>query len=561
MSLFKSGLFFYFGLFLNALSLDIMRIAFVGFLLFSSLTITAQVNNDSLISVLKNEISQRDIYVDQKLKRIDQLKNDLLQVDKNDLESKFTIYNALYHQYKTFIYDSAFQYAKKLVITAFQLKDPTRICYARVKLGFILISSGMFKETFDSLKQVEVKYLVDSTRIDYYRLLSRAWSDLNIYNNDQHYRPYYVSLDQQYLDSAIAISAPGSYHHYYFRGVKNIYLRNFETSVRLIDTLIRTQTLSYPQLAVNYYDFSNAYWNLGDENRSIQYMIMSSLSDIRAATKETAAMHTLARMLYEKGDTENAYVFIKQALNDAEFYGARQRKVEIMSILPLIASAQMNSIDEQRKVWITYSAGLTILVLVIVIFSIIISKQLKKLKAAELVIRNANRNLQEINHKLIEADKIKEEYIGYYFSNNSSYIDKIESFRNSIDQKLQTKKVDDIRYLVNTINPVLEREELYFNFDKIFLKLFPDFVHIFNSYFEPEHRIVLKETQLLNTELRIFALIRLGIHDAEKIAKILGYSVNTIYSYKNRVKSKSMIPNDEFDARIMEINSVSSHKA
>jgi hypothetical protein len=546
---------------LNALSLIMMRIALVGFLLFSCLTSEAQVDNDSLLTVLKNEINNRDRYVEQKLERIDRLKNKLKQVSATDLEARFEIYNGLYHQYKTFIYDSAFQYSKELVGTAFQLKDPVRISYARVKLGFILISSGMFKETFDSLKKVEVKYLVDSTRIDYYRLLSRAYSDLNIYNNDQHYRTYYVNLDQKYLDSAIMISQPGSYHYYYLGGVKNIHLRDFAKTIALIDTLLRTHTLTYPQLAVNYYDFSNAHRNIGDERRSIQYMIMSSLSDLRAATKETAAMHTLARMLYEKGDTENAYVFIKQALNDAEFYGARQRKVEIMSILPLIASAQMNSIDEQRKVWVTYSAGLTVLILVIVVFSVIVSKQVKKLKAAELVIRNANQNLQEINHKLIEADKIKEEYIGYYFSNNSFYIDKIESFRNSIDQKLQTRKVDDIRYLVSTINPVHEREELYFNFDKIFLKLFPDFVQIFNSYFEPENRIVLKENQLLNTELRIFALIRLGIHDAEKIAKILGYSVNTIYAYKNRVKSKSLIPNDEFEDRIMEINSISHRKA
>lgn len=537
-----------------------MRIAFVGFLLFSSLTINAQVDTDSLISVLKKEIDQREIYVDEKLERIERLKQSLSRVKANDHEARFEIYNGLYHQYKTFIYDSGFQYAKKLVNTAQQLNDKTKIAYARVKLGFILISSGMFKETFDSLKLVEVKYLVDSTRIDYYRLLSRAYSDLNIYNNDQYYRNVYVALDQRYLDSALSISPPGSYHFYYLGGVKNIYLRNFEKSAKLIETVIRTQKLTYPQLAVNYYDLSNAYRNLKDEKKSIQYMIMSSLSDIRAATKETAAMHTLARILYEKGDTENAYTFIKQALNDAEYYGAKQRKVEIMAILPLIASARLSSVDEQRKVWFTYSAGVTILILVVVVFSIIISKQLKKLKIAESVIREANRNLQEINHKLIEADKIKEEYIGYYFSNNSQYIDKIESFRNSIDQKLQTRKVDDIRYLVSTINPVHEREELYFNFDKIFLKLFPDFVRTFNSYFDSEHRIVLKENQLLNTELRIFALIRLGIHDSEKIAKILGYSVNTIYAYKNRVKSKSIIPNEEFDARIMEINSVSNHK-
>jgi len=115
--------------------------------------------------------------------------------------------------------------------------------------------------------------------------------------------------------------------------------------------------------------------------------------------------------------------------------------------------------------------------------------------------------------------------------------------------------------VVDTINPDHEREELYFNFDKIFLKLFPDFVSIFNSYFESENKIVLKENQLLNTELRIFALIRLGIHDAEKIAKILGYSVNTIYAYRNRVKGKSTLPNDQFEEKIMEIKTVSLLKS
>jgi hypothetical protein len=318
--------------------------------------------------------------------------------------------------------------------------------------------------------------------------------------------------------------------------------------------------LTYPQLAVNYYDMAEAYEGLNQQDKTLEYLILSSLSDLRAPTKETAAMYTLARLLYEKGDTENAYVFIRQALNDAEFYGARQRKVEIGSILPLIAADQLNSVEGQRRRWLIYSTGLTFIAVLVIVFSVIIFKQLKKLKAAEAVITRTNHNLSEMNHRLQEADKIKEEYIGYYFNNNSEYIDKIESFKKNIDRKLQNHKMDDIRYMVSTLNPEHEREELYFNFDKIFLKLFPDFVTTFNSYFEPDDRIVLKENQLLNTELRIFALIRLGIHDAEKIARILGYSVNTIYAYKNRVKSKSILPNDLFEDKIMEIKTVSLSK-
>lgn len=533
-----------------------MRIVLIIFFgITMAITAKGQSLNDSVISVLRKEIDNRDDYVADKQQHIDNLRHQLADARKLTLTQQFDLYNSLYHLYKTFIYDSAFQYSKKLLETSYRTKDPARIGYARIKLGFILISSGMFKETFDTLHTVSVKHLPDSSRIDYYRLFSRVYSDLSIYNNDQYYGPAYSKLDKQYMDSALIYCPKGSYHYYYLNAVKCLQLKNYEGTIQFVDTLVKTQKLSNPQLAVNYHDVGNAYRSLNEPEKAIYYTALSSLSDIRAATKETAAMHSLAKQLFESGDTQNAYTFIQQAQEDAEFYGARQRKVQIGSILPVIASAQLNSVDEQRKVWLMYSAGLTILSVLVIVFAFIIFKQLKRLKVADAAIRQANRNLKEINRKLLEADKIKEEYIGYYFSNNSNYIDKIESFKRSIDLKLAHKKVDDIKYLVSTINPTHEREELYVNFDKIFLKLFPDFVTIFNSWFELENRVVLKEGQLLNTELRIFALIRLGIHDAEKIARILGYSVNTIYAYKNRVKSKSMLPNDRFEEKIMEINS------
>ena len=187
------------------------------------------------------------------------------------------------------------------------------------------------------------------------------------------------------------------------------------------------------------------------------------------------------------------------------------------------------------------------------VFVIVIVRQLKKLKAAELTITEANNSLREINNTLREANAIKEEYIGYYFNINSEYLNKIAEFKQAVDHKLVNRKYEDIKYIVNNIDLKREREALYFSFDKVFLKLFPDFVTIFNSLFEEKDRITLKENQLLNTELRIFALIRMGISDTEKIAKILNYSVNTIYAYKTRIKSKSRVANEEFESRIMEI--------
>jgi hypothetical protein len=516
----------------------------------------AQSTADSLINLLKQEIAHKDIYVTQKEKRILLLREQLPKIPALSLQQRFDLYNALYHEYKTFVYDTAFTYAQKLLNTAFVMKDKRKIGYARVKLGFILISSGMFKETFDTLNVVDVKFLHDTSRIDYYRLLGRTYSDLIIYNNDLHYRSRYRVLEHTYMDSALMYSQPGSFYSYYLRAVKQIHSNQPQAAAETVHALFNAMTLTYPQQAVNYYDLANAYRLLHDEEKMLQYMAMSSLADIRAATKETAAMNALARWLYERGDNSNAYIFIKQALDDAEFYGARQRKVEISSVLPLIASAELNSAESISKRWALYASGLGALLLLVAVFLFIIYKQLKRLRLAKSIISETNQSLLNTNQRLEEANKIKEEYLSYYFNVSSVFVSKIENFKQSIEHKLTTKKYDDIRHILSAINHKQDREELYTSFDQVFLKLFPDFVSSFNALFKPEDQVILKENQLLNTELRIFALTRMGLTDTEQIARILDYSVNTIYAYKTRVKSKSIVPNDEFEEKIMEIKSV-----
>ena len=154
----------------------------------NTFSVLAQTSTDSLIIALKSEIQRKDEYVNQRQKRIEKL-HDILRASPHiSIEKQFDIYNGLYHLYKTFIYDSAFKYSQKLIHTAYLLNDPQKIAYSRVKLSFILISSGMFKETFDSLKIVSVNTLPDSNKVDYYSLLARAYNDLKDYNNDEHYR-------------------------------------------------------------------------------------------------------------------------------------------------------------------------------------------------------------------------------------------------------------------------------------------------------------------------------------------------------------------------------------
>ena len=235
------------------------------------------------------------------------------------------------------------------------------------------------------------------------------------------------------------------------------------------------------------------------------------------------------------------------------------------TILPIIQGKKINYVESQRKLWITYGAIASLLLLLLVSLLIIIYRQFNKLKTAKRIIteahvslREANKNLHEantslhdVNTKLSEANKIKEEYIGYFFNINSEFFVKINRFKKSLEKKIHDRKLEEIKALVNSININQEKEELLKSFDKVFLKLFPNFVQEFNSLFAEADQIKLKDNEYLNTDLRIYALIRMGITDNEKIAQILEYSVNTIYAYKAKIKNKSIISKEEFDRRIM----------
>ncbi len=516
----------------------------------------AQSNLDSLLREVNVAIKNKDVYVQAKLDRIKGLKEKLRSIPESSTEDQFTFYNKLFHEYKVFIYDSAFKYARKLSETSYRLRDPAKINYVKVKECFILVSAGMYKEAFDSIKTINPKNLPDSSKWDYYWLNGRANFDLGVYDSNPYYNQTYIKNGLLFLDSALTYCTPNTYQYFYISNYKDMTGGDVNKALIEVNYLLNKLPLTSHQRAINNHHLGSMYLSKGETDKALAAFMVAAICDIKAAVKENAAMNNVADILYKKGDVKASYSFIEEAMKDALYYGAKQRKIEIGSILPIIAAEELRSVESQRKAWLIYSSALTVLGVLVLVFVVIIARQVKKLKAAEVLITNTNHNLQEINHQLREADKIKEEYIGYYFNINSDYLDKIEDVLKAIDQKLTAKKYDDIRFIISNVNLKREREELFVSFDKVFLKLFPDFVTIVNSYFKEEDKIVLKDNQLLNTELRIFALIRMGISDTEKIARILDYSVNTIYTYKTKVKSKSILPNEEFEKKIMEIMTI-----
>ena len=535
-----------------------------GLLLLALLPVArCQKNTAHLLNELNLAIAASPKYDNEKIRTIAVLNKSLAEKKNDGLPSLFSAYLALFEEYKVFNHDSAYYYANKLQETAMSLGDPAMIASARLKLGFSLLSAGMFKETLDSLNKIDITGIPDSLRAEYYSLSGRFYYDLGDFDNDRYNTPAYNDKGNRYMDSALQLYPLGSFPNSYFTGLKEIKSGNLTVALAWFKELMNRPGLSWHELAVTASTLSAIYIYNANTDTAIGLLVQAAIADIRSSTKETSAMFNLAQLLYKKGDVKNASSYIEAAIRDASFYGARQRKVQMSAILPLIEGEKVDKVEGQKKTLVTYSIITTLLLLLVIALAFIIFRQVSKLKIAQATITQAhikeqaiNQRLVETNYKLSEAHKIKEEYIGYFFNTNSEFFARIEKFKKSLEQKLAYRKWEDIISLVNGINLRMEKEELLQNFDKAFLKLFPDFIEGFNALFREEDQVRLKDHEFLNTDLRIFALIRMGIHENEKIARILEYSVNTINTYKTKIKNKSIVPNEEFEHRIMEIRSV-----
>lgn len=516
----------------------------------------------SSLPALNQAIREADAYDQLKQREIDSLQS-LATTADNNLHKRYHLYSALFEAYKVYKYDSAYSYARKMEETAQVLRDNALLMDTRLKLSFTLLSSGMYKETSETLAGIDAAQLADSNKASYYALMGRFYYDLGDYNKDTFYTPLYTIKAGIYIDSALALWPANSYAYMYFTGLKALKTGRNDTALLYFQSLLARKTLSLHEIAVTASTLSVFYTKQGDTEKAISLLILAAIADIKTSTKETSATFILANLLYKKNDVKNAAVCIEQAIAEASFYGARQRKVQVSAILPLIEAEKISIVESQKKILLRYAVTVTMLLLLVIGLGIIIYMQVKRLKAAQLVISAAhekeqaiNRQLADINDKLSDANKIKEQYIGYFFNINAAFYEKIEKFKKAIDKKISDRRLDDIKQLSNAINLKNEKEELLKHFDHAFLKLFPNFITTFNSLFREEDRVVLTDDELMNTDLRIFALIRMGIHDTDKIAHILQYSVNTINTYKTRVKNKSVVVNEEFEKKIMEIKAV-----
>ncbi len=493
-------------------------------------------------------ISRQSEYDEQKEERIRELKVEISLNGKNNLQL-YDLYNRLFDEYRSYIYDSAYFYVEKLNRISSVLNDRDKIVTSQVKLGFSYLSSGLFKEAFDVLSLVKIDKCNTETQIEYYTCKSRLYYDLADYNRSTDFRKKYIETGNLIIDSAILLMPHGSSRYWTTLGLKNMKTDNHDAAVASFRKMIDTCNYSEHELAIATSSIAYVLGLQGKTKEAKEFWIKAAISDIKSSVKETVALRNLAQLLYDEREIVPAVKYIRKALDDASFYNARHRQLEIGSILPIIEGERMNTIENQRDRIMVFTVFISVLLFALLVALVVIWKAFKRLDVAR-------KTIQDANDKLTEASKIKDEYIAYFFSQSSEFIEKMEMLQKWVNRKVAAKQYDGLKNLPQNLSVAKEREALFERFDQIFLKLFPDFVSEFNKLMKPEEQIHLKKGELMNTDLRIYALIRLGINDNEKIASFLNYSVNTIYAYKTKIKSKANCPSDEFKRKVHEIKSI-----
>lgn len=534
-------------------------------LLFNSITVHPATRSDIALRELNDAVKNKQRYVSEKEDKIESIKKDL--TEDISLLQEYHMNENLCREYQKFKLDSAILYAKRNIEIANVLNDKALFYPARIQLALLYSSSGKYRECEIILKSIDKKVLPDKTLSLYYEAYCLFFG--HYASNVQTHE--YDERIELYRDSLLSVLKPATNKFIITQAEKDIYRGHLAAAEKDLLLLLQKTSKDSPDYAMLTYLLGFIYQTENNIDSAVEYYALSATADIKNSLKDNASMQILASIFYDKGDINGAYRYVQSALEDAVFCNVQFRTIRMSEFYTIINTAYLEKETESRKKLQNYLILISILSLFLIIAVIYVYRQMKKvsnireeLHRTNLKLLDLNKEISETNEKLndknaqlSEANIIKEEYIAHFFDLCSAYINKLEDYRKSLNKKALDNKTEELfKMLKSTVLVENELEELYRNFDTIFINLYPAFVNDFNALLIEEERIQLKPGEILNTEFRIFALIRLGITDSVKIAAFLRYSLSTIYNYRTKARNKAAVSRDEFEKMVMKIGSV-----
>lgn len=526
-----------------------------------------------LLATLDSILVQTGELASQKELKIAQLKKKLSNAA--NFEEEFWINKMLYDESFVFNADSAMKYVDRNIQIATELKKKDWQDEWLINRSFMFAATGLLKEAGEVLEKVDSTSLSDGLKLSYYYQRSYLYSHLGQYmgNQKQVNNKYYNEFENA-NKHMLALVRPKDPLYWWCVASCNE-LSPEDSLFSALENVVLSSHHNTRLDAMNAYGLSNMYKRIGDKEKTMIYLIYSAMADLRVCNRDIASLQELSSLLYDAGDIDRAYAYMNYCLKAALLYPNRVRIINISTELDKIYANYQQRDIRWRNSLQNYLYVVTFFSIILVLALIGLYRQTKKLRKSRTELDSANhslnqhvvelsqmhkqlalanqelQNLNELlrsaNQKLQESNDVKEEYIGYVFSICSNYISKLDEYRKNINRKLKTGQFEEARQL--TDNSSLTQNELkdfYANFDAIFLRVYPDFVADLNSLLRPEEQILLKDASELNTEVRIYALVRLGINDSVKIADFLHCSPQTVYNHRLRMRNKAIIPKDKF---------------
>ena len=375
--------------------------------------------------------------------------------------------------------------------------------------AFLYSLSGLFLQANDIFRSIDYGRLPADQKCRYYWNSIRYYENLIKYTNDSHLSDEYKGEIGRCRDSLLSLLPVGSTDWQTERAFQLMEQGQPDGALEIFEGIFRSRDPQTHPYAMGAMCLAKAYGQAGDSAMEERYLTLAATMDIRLAVKENEALLALATRLFEKGDIDRAYSYISYALNDANFYNSRFKNTVIARLYPIIESSYLYKLDKQRHNLRFYATMSSLLVLALAIALFFYFRQTKVISRARRELAALTQELISLNRNLDEANLVKERYLGYFMNQCAIYINKLDKYRRDINLKIRNKQFDRLHDL-SLQAPGREEEELCRNFDRAFLNLYPNFVEKFNALLNPRSRYTPEEGRL-NTELRIFALIRLGV--------------------------------------------------
>ena len=517
---------------------------------------------------LDDAISKTDQYVEVREQRIQQLKSALNVT--TDVGAQYEICRRLYDEYHPYMNDSAIYYIDRCISLAEERGDRIGAEECRILLAFQCSESGMYYESMDVLNSIDEQHINNSSnRRRYYTTLAHLYRELGYFCKVPRMQEMYYAKQDQYnrmIDTS-GIS-PNDDEALQMKELDFFVKGDARNALLFSDMRLKqVKEGSHEYAIVAFYRYLD-YSLLEDSVQARYWVTQSALSDVKNAVMDQGAMWELANLLMSDGDMDRAYRYIRFAWQCASKFNTVKRNNQISPVLTAISDnyeASLKRANHQLLVLAVVASLLAALFLGILFYS---NSQRKKLARARNELSDSNKQLaqlntqlselnsqmRETNLKLNESNRVKDEYVGRFIHLCSFYIDRMDEMRKRVNKMVKNKDLDAL-YKFTGNNELRDKNlsELYEMFDSTFLHLFPNFVNDFNALLRPESRITLSDPGKLNTDIRIFALIRLGIEDSSRIAEFLHYSVNTIYNYRAKVKNGAIGDREAFEAQVKAI--------